>query len=567
MSRKNSTKLSALTLSLMLGVMANGQAAADATIVIVNLDGPGEGFNDPTRSPPVGGNKGKTLGQQRLNAFQHAAEIWGGTLDSNVVIRIQAAFNPLAAGILGSAGAISVSRDFSGIGQFPGAEFPATWYGAALANKRAGVDLEPTGNDINAQFNSNFNFYLGLDNKHGVLPDLVAVLLHEFAHGLNFQAFYNTSNGKPFLGHTDIYARYLLDRTVGLTWPDMTNGQVAASAINFGNLVWSGNTVTEAVPVVLFLGSPQVNVLSPPAIARTYQFGTAAFGPPVGSPDVTAPVVAAEDPADAAGPATTDGCSAFTNALAIDGSIALIERGTCGFALKARNATTAGASAVIIYNNAANAGAAPPGMADDGINGEFVTIPTVSLTRADGLAIVGQLGAGVTAQLIVDPNVRAGADPEGRARLYAPNPLVGGSSVSHYDSIARRNLLMEPAINPDLTHEVSAPDDLTHELFLDIGWFPDSDLDGVANASDRVANSVFTPTIAIDRIDTGVPNKLLDDGSTMSDVIADQAAAARNLRQFVGAVTKLAEGWRQESLITRAQKDAIISAASRSKSL
>ena len=119
--------------------MANGQAAADATIVIVNLDGPGEGFNDPTPATPVGGNKGKTLGEQRLIAFQHAADIWGETLDSNVVIRIQAAFNPLGAGILGSAGAISASRDFSGIGQFPGAEFPATWYGAALANKRAGL--------------------------------------------------------------------------------------------------------------------------------------------------------------------------------------------------------------------------------------------------------------------------------------------------------------------------------------------------------------------------------------------------------------------------------------------
>jgi hypothetical protein len=110
-----------------------------------------------------------------------------------------------------------------------------------------------------------------------------------------------------------------------------------------------------------------------------------------------------------------------------------------------------------------------------------VTIPAVSLTRADGLAIVGSLGGGVTAALRVDPNVRAGADPEGRARLYAPNPLVGGSSVSHYDSVASRNLLMEPAINPDLTHEVSAPDDLTLELFRDIGWFPDANLDGIAD--------------------------------------------------------------------------------------
>src|SRR5688572_21198198 len=479
MSKEIPTKLGALALSLMLGVMASGQAAADATIVIINLDAPGEGFNDPTPASPVGGNKGKTLGEQRLIAFQYAADIWGDTLDSNVTIRIQAAFNPLAPGVLGSAGAISVSRDFSGVGLFPGAEFPATWYGAALANKRAGVDLEPGTNDINAQFSSNFNFYLGLNNQHGALPDLVAVLLHEFGHGLNFQTFYNRSNGAPFEGHTDIYARFLFDRTLGLTWPDMSNPQVAASSINFGNLVWGGGTVTEAVPVVLFLGNPQVDVLSPPAIARTYQFGTAAFGPPVGSPDVTDPVIAAEDPPDATGPATTDGCSPFTNASAIEGNIALIERGTCTFALKARNATSAGASAVIIYNNAANADSAPPGMADDGVNGQFVTIPAVSLTRADGLAIVGQ--PAVTASLIVDPNVRAGADPEGRARLYAPNPLVGGSSVSHYDSVASRNLLMEPAINPDLTHEVSAPDDLTLELFRDIGWFPDSDLDGIAD--------------------------------------------------------------------------------------
>ena len=563
MSREKSTKLGALALSLMLGVTASGQAAADANIVIVNLDGPGEGFNDPTPASPVGGNKGKTLGEQRLIAFERAAKIWGETLDSNVTIRVQAAFNPLGPGILGSAGAISVSRDFSGVGLHPGAEFPATWYGAALANKRAGVDLEPATNDINAQFSSNFNFYLGLNNQHGALPDLVAVLLHEFGHGLNFQTFYNTSNGAPFQGHTDIYARFLSDRTLGLTWPDMSNPQVAASSINFGNLVWSGDTVTDAVPVVLFLGNPQVDVLSPPAIARTYQFGTAAFGPPVGSPDVTDPVIAAQDAADAAGPTTTDGCSPFTNVPAIAGNIALIERGTCAFALKARNATNAGASAVIIYNNAANAAAAPPGMADDGVNGQFVTIPAVSLTRDDGLAIVGQ--PAVTASLIVDPNVRAGADPEGRARLYAPNPLVGGSSVSHYDSVASRNLLMEPAINPDLTHEVSAPDDLTHELFLDIGWFPDSDLDGVANASDRVANSNFAPTIVIGGIDTGVPNQLLRDGSTMSDAITDATAAARSQREFVGAVAMLAEGWRRESLNTQAQMDAIVSAAAGSK--
>ena len=187
-------------------------------------------------------------------------------------------------------------------------------------------------------------------------------------------------------------------------------------------------------------------MLAPSAVAGIYQFGTAAFGPQVGHPNVAGLVVAAADAANAAGPATTDGCTAFTNAADVVGRIALVERGTCGFALKARNATLAGAVGVIIYNNLANANAAPPGMADDGINGAFVTIPTVSLTRADGLALVGQTL--VSASIGVDPNVRAGADAAGRARLYAPFPVAAGSSVSHYDTVAFKK---RTRLKPDIT--------------------------------------------------------------------------------------------------------------------
>ena len=232
----------------------------------------------------------------------------------------------------------------------------------------------------------------------------------------------------------------------------------------------------------------------PAAIAGPYQFGTAAFGPAIGNPTVLASVVEAVDAADAAGPATTDGCSAFINAAAVAGKIVLIERGTCGFAQKARNATNAGAAAVIIYNNAANVNAGPPGMADDGINGAFVTIPTASIRRADGLSIIAQLGGGVTANLGLDLSIRAGADAQGRARVFAPFPVAGGSSISHYDTVASRNLLMEPAINGDLTHKVKAPDDLTFELLRDVGWtFPDADGDGVADDEDCNPNSDREP--------------------------------------------------------------------------
>ena len=59
-------------------------AHAGATILIVNSDGANEGFNDPSSPDPAstnGGNNGATLGEQRLNAFQFAADIWGAMIN------------------------------------------------------------------------------------------------------------------------------------------------------------------------------------------------------------------------------------------------------------------------------------------------------------------------------------------------------------------------------------------------------------------------------------------------------------------------------------------------------
>jgi hypothetical protein len=230
--------------------------------------------------------------------------------------------------------------------------------------------------------------------------------------------------------------------------------------------------------------------------------------------------------------------------------------------VKARNATDAGAVAVIIYNNAANATVAPPGMADDGINGAFVTIPTVSLRRTDGTDIVA--AGSVTASLGNNPNIRAGADELNRARVFAPFPIAGGSSISHFDTVARRNLLMEPAINGDLTHKVKAPDDLTFELLRDIGWtFPDADGDGVADDEDCNPNSDTSPTIRIGLVDTGVPNTLFPNGCTMSDLLTQLQDPARNHGDYVAAVAQLTNQWVADGLITGTQKGAIENAAGR----
>ena len=109
----------------------------------------------------------------------------------------------------------------------------------------------------------------------------------------------------------------------------------------------------------------------------------------------------------------------------------------------------------------------------------------------DGLDIAAALVGTVSANMGNNPTIRAGADLLGRARVFSPFPVVGGSSISHFDSVARRNLLMEPAINGDLTHKVKAPDDLTFELLRDVGWtFPDADADGVVDDEDCNPNSI-----------------------------------------------------------------------------
>jgi hypothetical protein len=137
--------------------------------------------------------------------------------------------------------------------------------------------------------------------------------------------------------------------------------------------------------------TPRVIVSSPPAVAGSYSAGYAFFG--AGSLTLPGSVVQALDPADGAGPATTDACSALSNAGAVAGNIAIIDRGTCFFTEKVANAQAAGATGVIIVNNAGNA---LVNMA--GIDPTLV-IPAVFLGRTVGSRIVAQL-PGVSADLI-----------------------------------------------------------------------------------------------------------------------------------------------------------------------
>lgn len=451
-------------------LLAPALARAAAQITIVNGDTPGEGFNDPTPASPVGGNTGTTVGQQRLIAFEHAAQIWEGLLDSPVEIRVRASFDALDCGP--DEGALGGAFPDTVVSDSPSAPLRGAWYPSALASRFEGRDVVPGSDDITVRFNSgigqtgcleNTSWYYGLDGAHGEGFDLVAVLLHELGHGLGFLTLVDESTGAEFLNQPDIFESMILDDQTNKHWTDMTPAERATSAINGGHVVFDGPAVRAAAPDFLgpFVG---VHVDAPAAIAGDLEFVTASFGPALGSDALSGELVQATDAADSSGPATTDGCSAFSNAPQIAGRIALVDRGDCDFVVKAANAQAAGAIAMVVANNVS---AQMPGMGGDAPG---ITIPSIGVNQAEGATLKASLDEGVVLSIGTNPRRRAGAGALSRPRLYAPNPPERGSSISHWDTSATPNLLMEPSLNGDLPHGV----DLTLPLLRDIGWVSDT---------------------------------------------------------------------------------------------
>src|SRR5258706_15919762 len=89
-----------VTIAVIVSILclATTSLFANAHLIIQNTDAAGTGFNDTTVVVPVGGNTGTTLGQQRLNVFQRAADILGALIDSRVDIRVDAGFASLTCG-------------------------------------------------------------------------------------------------------------------------------------------------------------------------------------------------------------------------------------------------------------------------------------------------------------------------------------------------------------------------------------------------------------------------------------------------------------------------------------
>ncbi|NOT48604.1 MAG: carboxypeptidase regulatory-like domain-containing protein, partial [Acidobacteria bacterium] len=425
-----------------------------ATITIVNGDGVGEGFNDPSVRVPEGGNNGITLGQQRLNLFNNAAAIWGAFLDSSSAIKVNAQFNVLtpcstSGGVLGSAGTNYTAANFAN------AQFANTDYHVALANKQAGSDLTGGLDLISARFNTDVDnaclgagtrFYYGLDNSTpSNTINLLVVLLHELGHGLGFSSFATT---------------------ITLT-----------SATNASPIVVTSNTHGLA-------NGDQVTVTG--ATGNTAANGTWTVA------------------------------NRTANTFELQGSVG-------NGAYTANSATIRG-----VYRN---------GRPDvwsrfmfDRTTSKFWNNMTTAERSASGINTNNLLWDGSNIK-IASGTLTAGRDAAtGRVEMYTPNPFQQGSSVSHWNTAAAPNLLMEPAINTGLPLDL----DFTRQLMRDIGWYRDvtSDLtaDTITGVTPNGGGAVIGTTRTITWVNNGGFNRNVrielstDGGTTFPTVIASSVA-------------------------------------------
>jgi PKD repeat protein len=148
-------------------------------------------------------------------------------------------------------------------------------------------------------------------------------------------------------------------------------------------------------------------VTTPAGVAGSYPAIEGTFSRPLTPVPVTGQLVLAQTTPPAAGGLSQEGCGAYVNAAAISGNIAVVYRGTCGFADKVQNAQKAGAIAVVVINNAPGAPIAMGGTPT--VAQPAITIPAVMISQADGQTIRTLLDAKTVVTVALKNN---GSGPE-----------------------------------------------------------------------------------------------------------------------------------------------------------
>ena len=222
--------------------------------------------------------------------------------------------------------------------------------------------------------------------------------------------------------------------------PRVAGGPAEKAAADYiAAQMWSYGLDVEIQEFEIFyfeeLSHPLLEQISPKPMnyAEGVDFATMSYS---GSGDVTANVQAVDLLMPPTG-GSTSGCEVADFSGFTPGNIALIQRGTCTFALKAQNAEAAGAVGVIIFNE----GNTPDrsGLLFGTLSGPGVTIPVVGTTFALGEQLYNlMLQGNVQVRMIVE------AISELRTSQNVIGTLTGIQQPSqgivyiggHYDSVS-----------------------------------------------------------------------------------------------------------------------------------
>lgn len=145
----------------------------------------------PSGQRDRGNQRCSAFPQKARRVFEKATNIWSKLVGSDVPIVIRACWTPMENPyILGSCSSDNYYANF------PGATKKNTAYVSSLSSALYGSDADPSAPDMHITLNSRFNWFLGLN---GQTPsnqvDLLSVVLHEIAHGLNFGGGMAVQNG------------------------------------------------------------------------------------------------------------------------------------------------------------------------------------------------------------------------------------------------------------------------------------------------------------------------------------------------------------------------------------
>lgn len=158
--------------------------------------------------------------------------------------------------------------------------------------------------------------------------------------------------------------------------------------LNNANFSTSDDGIRPRMQMFLWDNAPPIRpitIASPQVLAGTYSARQNAFNPgrvdlPVAPAFLQSDLVLYLDNSGAG----SLGCSAPSNAAAMNGKIVILYRGSCNFVVKVKSAQDAGAIAVIVVNNTTG----EVSMSGDDAS---ITIPAISITKALGDTIIEQM--------------------------------------------------------------------------------------------------------------------------------------------------------------------------------